>query len=123
MYGDSIDSFADDAVEGTKRDVLLVDCTSPSEDADFKVNIVTTLCPFLRSDGPCGPVRHPSYEAEDEKLFCSAECLPHIDSLLKALPRRNILAHKHEAAVFRSVGVSLISQYCVDCRSGCYLPV
>lgn len=121
LYGDSIDSFASDS--NKDRGTLSVDCTSATEDNDFKVNIVTTLCPFLRSDGPCGQLRHPSYVAEDDKMFCSAECLPHIDAMLQAMPRRSSLSHKHESAVFGAVSTAIISQYCVDCRAGCYLPM
>lgn len=120
LYGDSIDAFASDA--NKDRGTLMVDCTSTSEDSDFKINIVTTLCPFLRKDGPCGQLRHPSYVAENEKLFCSQECLPHIDALVKALPHRSSLTRTHESSIFRGVSDSILSQYCVDCREGCFLP-
>lgn len=121
LYGGAIDEFA--AGSKDDRSSITVDCTTMSEDDDFQVNIVTTLCPFLRNDGPCGQLRHPSYVAEDSSAFCSAECFPHINMVSKAIPNRHVLIHKHETSVFRSVANSILAQYCVECRPGCLLPV
>jgi len=121
LFGDAIDSFAGDAAHRV-QETMTIDCTSKAEDTDFTYNIVTTLCPLLRSDGQCGQVKHPSYEIESTDKFCSSECRPQIDKIMLAFKNRATLSHKHEVIIFRDVAHSILEQYCSLCRPGCTSP-
>lgn len=99
-----------------------VDCTTTAEDGDFQVNVVTTLCPFLRGDDTCGSVRHPSYEVEDETKFCSSGCLTHISALVSAINNRGNIDSNADIVIFRDVSNAILRQYCSLCRSGCTVP-
>lgn len=99
-----------------------IDCSSPSEDFDSKTNVVTTLCPFLRGDDACGKLRHPSYEVENTEKFCSSECAAHVSALMEAVNHRGNLERQAEVIIFRDVSNVILRQFCVSCRSGCYVP-
>jgi len=121
LFGEAIDTFSTSESLKNMKGTMTIDCSSRADDADAKFNIVTTLCPFLRPESPCGRIRHPSYEIEDEEAVCSANCRPHINDLIRALPNRGTLSHKHEGVIFRDVVNSIIHQYCSICRTGCIL--
>ena len=121
LFGEAIDSFAGDATHRAQQ-TMTIDCNSKDEDNDSSVNIVTTLCPLLRSDGACGQLRHPSYEVENNDMFCSEQCRPQIDVIMKAFQNRANLSHKHEVIIFRDVAHSVLEQYCSLCRPGCVSP-
>jgi hypothetical protein len=121
LFGEAIDSFSTSGSLAKLHGSMTVDCTSPSEDGDANFNIVTTLCPFLRSEGSCGRLRHPTYEVADEEAICSTQCRPHINDLIRALPNRQSLSHKHEGVIFRDVVNEILRQYCSICRTGCIL--
>jgi hypothetical protein len=121
LFGEAIDTFSTSESLNKMKGTMTIDCSTRADDADAKFNIVTTLCPILRPESPCGRIRHPSYEIEDEEAVCSANCRPHINDLIRALPNRGTLSHKHEGVIFRDVVNSIIHQYCSICRTGCIL--
>jgi len=120
LYGDSIEWFGNDEIP--ERDIfsLVLNCNNPKNDLDYKVNLVTTLCPFIRSsdNSPCGTVRKASYQFDDQKKLCSKECLPHLNAVLEALRRKESLTHGHELAVFRDISNHILLQYAGLCRLG-----
>lgn len=118
LYGESVDEFAKDAK--TFSHAIEIDCRSTDDDLDFKVNPVKTLCPFLREDGPCGVVRHPSYVLEEEERLCGEQCRPHINAIIESLSRRSQLTNPEDAAVFGSVVNALLLQYASGCRIGAF---
>jgi hypothetical protein len=99
LFGDAIDSFAGDANHRVQK-TMTIDCNSRDEDTDYSVNIITTLCPLLRPDGPCGQLRHPTYEVESKDMFCSDQCRPQVDVIMKAFRNRANLSHKHEVIIY-----------------------
>ncbi len=121
LFGEAIDSFSTSDSLSKIHGTMTIDCTSPAEDGDANFTIVTTLCPFVRAQGPCGRLRHPTYEIEDEEAICSAQCRPHINDLIRALPNRQSLSHKYEGVIFRDVVNEILRQYCSICRTGCIL--
>lgn len=121
LFGEAIDAFSTSESLSKMSGTMTIDCSSTADDSDATFNVVTTLCPFLRSNGPCGRIRHPSYEIEDESAVCSSQCRPHINALIQALPNRGSLSHKNEGIIFRDVVNSILHQYCSICRTGCVL--
>ena len=121
LFGEAIDSFSTSESVGKMKGTMTIDCSTTAEDSDATFNVVTTLCPFLRSESPCGRIRHPSYEIEDETAVCSADCRPHINNLIRALPNRGSLSQKNEGIIFRDVVNAILHQYCSICRTGCVL--
>jgi hypothetical protein len=122
LYGRAVTDFAKDA-ESYEQEILEIDCNHKSDDFDWKVNIVTTLCPFLRDDDEsCGTVRHSSYTVTDRKKLCSPECAKNIDAIMSALPMRKRLTRKtgrhFEASIFRAIVNSILLQYASACRVG-----
>ena len=122
LYGTAVTDFAKDA-KSYDKEILEIDCNDRTADHDAKLNIVTTLCPFLRDeDGPCGVVRHSSYTVVDSVKLCSEECVQNIDAIMTALPRRKYLARKanrkHEASIFRAIVNTILLQYASECRVG-----
>jgi hypothetical protein len=126
LYGKAVTDFAKDA-KGYEKEVLEIDCNDPKADLDPKLNIVTTLCPFLRDEeGACGAVRHSSFTVVDTVKLCSEECAKNIDAIMTALPRRKYLQRrpdrKHEASIFRAIVNTILLQYASECRVGTWLP-
>lgn len=119
LYGEGIDAFARDA-QNDETQTMMIDCSTEAEDLDWEVNIVTTLCPFLREDGPCGQFRHPSYQMENANKFCSNECRPFVNAIIHALDHRGRLEVRSEATILRGVANGLLLQYAAACRIGTY---
>jgi hypothetical protein len=103
-------------------EMMDIDCSTNEFDDDHHVTIVTTLCPFLRGDSPCGLVRHPSYVFESSKKLCSNDCLPHINSVINGMTNREKIKESKERTIFRDIGNHIIQQYCHECRDGCSAP-
>lgn len=120
LYGDSMEWFGVPGEREEEKFTLVVNCNNPQDDSDYKVNLVTTLCPFLRSGetSPCGAIRRASYQFDDDKKLCSSDCTPHLNALLEAYRRRDHLSHRHEIAVFRDIANQIILQYAGICRLG-----
>ena len=119
LYGEGIDAFARDA-QNDKTMTMMIDCSTEAEDLDWEVNIATTLCPFLRKDGPCGQFRHPSYQMESADKFCSNKCRPFVNAIIHALDHRGRLEVRSEATILRGVTNGLLLQYAAACRIGTY---
>ena len=122
LYGKAVTDFAEDA-NSYELEILEIDCNNRADDLDWKVNIVTTLCPFLRDDDDsCGLVRHSSYTVMDPKKLCSKECSKNIDAIMSALPMRRKLTRQpgreFEASIFRAIVNSILLQYASACRVG-----
>ena len=122
LYGKAVTDFAKDP-DSYEENVLEIDCRDRGEDFDWKVNIVTTLCPFLRDDDDsCGLYRHSSFAAVNPTKLCSDECTKNIDAIMSALPMRKFLAlhptRKYEASIFRAIVNSILLQYASQCRVG-----
>lgn len=122
LYGKAVTDFAKDP-ETYEENVLEIDCRDKGEDFDWKVNIVTTLCPFLRDDDDsCGLYRHSSFAAVNPTKLCSKECKKNIDAIMSALSMRKFLAlhptRKYEASIFSAIVNSILLQYASQCRVG-----
>lgn len=122
LYGKAVTDFAKDP-EKYEENVLEVDCRNKEEDFDWQVNIVTTLCPFLRDDDDsCGLYRHSSFAAVNPTKLCSKECTNNIDAIMSALSMRKFLAlhptRKYEASIFSAIVNSILLQYASQCRVG-----
>jgi hypothetical protein len=122
LYGKAVTDFAHDA-STYEGHTLEIDCNHKSEDYDWKVNVITVLCPFLRDDDEsCGSLRHSSYMVTEPEKLCSDECAKNMDALWLALPMRKRLVKrggkKEEAAIFRAVVNSILLQYASACRVG-----
>jgi hypothetical protein len=123
LYGKAVTDMAKDP-ESYAGQVLEVDCRNRQDDNDSKVNIVTTLCPFLRDDDEeCGSFRHASFTAMEPEKLCSEACRKNIDGLMTALPNRKHLARSEEkrrleAPIFNAIVNSILIQYASQCRVG-----
>ena len=119
LFGDSLEWFPSHSATQDKFSIL-VNCNNKQDDSDYKVNLVTTLCPFLRSDAsnPCGTIRRASYQFDDGKKLCSSHCAPHLNAVLEALRRRENLIHRHDMAVFRDIANQFLLQFAGICRLG-----
>jgi hypothetical protein len=122
LYGKAVTDFAKDP-ETYEENVLQIDCREKEQDLDWQVNIVTTLCPFLRDDDDsCGLYRHSSFAAVNPTKLCSKECAKNIDAIMSALPMRKFLAlhptQKYEASIFSAIVNSILLQYAGQCRVG-----
>ena len=122
LFGDSLEWFPSQGDNSGPKDKfsILVNCNNKQDDSDYKVNLVTTLCPFLRSDADnaCGTIRRASYQFDDGKKLCSSDCAPHLNAVLEALRRRENLIHRHDMAVFRDIANQFLLQFAGICRLG-----
>jgi hypothetical protein len=119
LFGEAIDSMSSSFL-GKQTSVITIDCQTTAEDMDSNINIVTTLCPFLRENSPCGQMRRPSYELVETKKLCSKECATHVNALMNSLRNRGKIPKPEDQEVFRAIVDGILLQYAGACRIGSF---